>query len=73
MDGESAHTCGVYERETLNKSYGVYAGNIKPLPASRILALHKVVEARHVRLRFGKLGAVAFIRIPSQRLLLFAH
>ena len=49
------------------------SGNLKPLPASRILALHKVIQASHVRLRFGKLCAVAFIRISTQRLLLLAH
>ena len=64
MDGESAHTCGVYERETLNKSYGVYAGNIKPLPASRILAHSLQIHQQHIASGFGKLRAIPFVGAP---------
>jgi len=54
------------------EDHGLHSGNIKPLPASRILAHQNVVEASHVRLRLGKLCPIAFIRIPPQRLLLGA-
>jgi hypothetical protein len=51
--------------EGLGEDYRLHPGNIKPLPAPRILALHDVIAAKHVRLRLGKLGAITFVRIAA--------
>ena len=52
-------------KRRLTKHYRLQACNLKLLPASWIFALHIVIEARHIRLRLGKLCAVAFIRIST--------
>jgi hypothetical protein len=65
-------TTGAESQNLSSEDHRLHSGNIEPLSASRILALHHVIEASHVRLRLGKLGAIAFIGVSAQRLLLGA-
>ena len=60
------------ESENLGEDHRLHSGNVKPLPASRILAHHDVISAKHIRLCLGKLRAIAFIRVSTQHLLLGA-
>ena len=71
--GDRTFTPCAESENSRSEDHRLHSGNIKPLPASRILTLHDVIEASHVRLRLGKLRAVAFIRISAQRLFLGAH
>lgn len=45
-------------------------GNLKPLAAARVLALHKVISPQQVRPGFGKLRPVTLISVAPQGLLL---
>jgi len=51
----------------------LHSGNFKALAAAYVLAHDHVIAANHVRLRFGKLGAIALIGAPGELFLLGPH
>ena len=65
--------CTFAERRSLSEDYRLHSGNIKPLPAPRVLALHEIIAAKHIGLRVGKFRAVTFVGVAAQYLLLGTH
>ena len=52
---------------------GLDSGNFKALAAADVLAHDHVVAADHIRLRFGKLGAITLVSAAGELLLLGPH
>src|SRR3954471_10774299 len=57
----------------LEESYGLHSGDFKALAAANVLAGQHIFGADHVGLRFGETGAVTFIRVSGETVLLAAN
>lgn len=67
IDGQHLRRLLIQERDRLD------SGNFKALAAAYVLAHDHVVATHHVRLRLGKLGAVALVGASRELLLLGPH